>query len=204
MAELGFRAQIWTSCTNVLVGLEAPGLRDQLPTDLPSAPAATWPAASTVLVSCPGCLLERVVLGIRDHRSCSLLRVCWTPILYQASFETLGVHLGIQTKIWPLGNWFSSWGDGYCVGRSYRIQFRHIQIQTLTSPGWSSRGSSSLCAYSSGAAGAPSTTATPPGEGAATNAAPCAAHRWAPRLLSWCLCCLSRLPPPVLWLSYCP
>lgn len=63
MADLGFRAQIWTSYTSVLVVLEAPGLRDQLPTDLPSAPAATWPAASTVLVFCPGCLLERVVLG---------------------------------------------------------------------------------------------------------------------------------------------
>lgn len=63
MADLGFRAQIWTSYTNVLVVLEAPGLRDQLPTDLPSAPAATRPAASTVLVFCPGCLLERVVLG---------------------------------------------------------------------------------------------------------------------------------------------
>lgn len=76
MAELGFRAQIWTSCTNVLVVLEAPGLRDQLATDLPSAPAATWPAASTVLMSCPGCVLERVVLGIRAHSPFSLLRVC--------------------------------------------------------------------------------------------------------------------------------
>lgn len=76
MAELGFRAQIWTSCTNVLVGLEAPGLRDQLLADLPSAPAAAWPAASTVLVSALAVCLSLLSWASMSIGLAVFLRVC--------------------------------------------------------------------------------------------------------------------------------